>query len=118
MLASFWALSICAGQKSRGAKTMNEITLKIHEFIKDKLGVDESSITNTASFYYDLEVDSLDLCELMVDVEKEFNITIPDEQIDRLKTVGSLVNYVTKHVNQRVTGITGFSRPAEGRLSA
>ena len=73
---------------------MNDITLKIHQFIQDKLGVDESAITNSASFYDDLEVDSLDFCELIVDVEKEFDIRIPDDQYERLKTVGSVPTFV------------------------
>ena len=97
---------------------MNEITVKIHQFIKDKLGVDESALTSHASFYHDLEVDSLDFCELIVDIEKEFDIKIPDDQYERLKTVGSLVNYVTKHVNHRLPRVSEMSRPAEGRLSA
>ena len=57
------------------ALEMNDITLKIHELIKDKLGVDESAITNNASFYDDLEVDSLDFCELIVDMRK--NLILP-----------------------------------------
>jgi acyl carrier protein len=98
---------------------MNEITLKIHQFIKDKLGIDESAITNNASFYHDLEVDSLDFCELIVAIEKEFEITIPDDQYERLKTVGSLVNYVIKQVDHSLPRVSAMSTTdAENLLSA
>jgi len=84
---------------------MNDINIKIHQFIKDRLGVDESAIVNNASFYDDLEVDSLDFCELIVDIEKEFNITIPDDMYEKFKTVGSLVNYVSKLVTIKMPKI-------------
>jgi len=77
---------------------MNDITLKIRGFIIHKLGIDESAITDNASFYGDLDVDSLDFCELIVDIEKEFDITIPDDVYERFKTVGSLADYVSKQV--------------------
>ncbi|MFI5162121.1 MAG: acyl carrier protein [Sphingobacteriales bacterium] len=78
---------------------MNDINLKIRQFIKDKLGVEESAIKNNASFYGDLDVDSLDFCELIVDIEKEFDIVIPDDVYEKFKTVGSLINYVSAQVN-------------------
>ena len=97
---------------------MNDITLKIHRFIKDKLGVDESAITNSASFYDELEVDSLDFCELIVDIEKEFDISIPDDMYERLKTVGALVNYVTKNVDVKYPVVSDLNVMTEDRLSA
>jgi acyl carrier protein len=97
---------------------MNAITLKIHRFIQDKLGVDESAIKDTASFYDDLEVDSLDFCELIVDIEKAFDIQIPDEIFEKLETVGSLVNYVTKVINPELPKMAAMSVVKEERLSA
>lgn len=79
---------------------MNEVNVKIREFIRYKLGIEESAITNGATFYGDLDVDSLDFCELIVDIEKEFNITIPDDVYERFKTVGSLTDYVSSQVNR------------------
>jgi acyl carrier protein len=78
---------------------MNDVTLKIRGFIIYKLGIDESAITDNASFYGDLDVDSLDFCELIVDIENEFDITIPDDVYEKFKTVGSLTNYVSKQVS-------------------
>lgn len=97
---------------------MNDITLKIHQFIEDKLGVEESSIKDTASFYDDLAVDSLDFCELMVDVEKEFDIQIPDDMYEKIKTVGSLVNYVARITLPDLPKMAEMPGAAEERLSA
>ena len=75
---------------------MNDIELKIHEILEAKLGVDKTAIRNEATFYDDLAIDSLDFCEVIVDIEKAFDISIPDETYTRLKTVGSLVQFVTQ----------------------
>jgi len=97
---------------------MNDITLKIYQFIEDKLGVERSAIKDSASFYNDLNVDSLDFCELIVDVEKEFNIQIPDDVFDKLKTVGLLVNYVAKATHLELPKVARIETVKEGRLSA
>ena len=97
---------------------MNDITLKIHRFIEDKLGIESSAIKDSASFYNDLSVDSLDFCELIVDVEKEFNIQIPDDIFDKLKTVGSLVNYVAKATHLELSKVARIETVKEDRLSA
>jgi acyl carrier protein len=97
---------------------MNDITLKIYQFIEDKLGVERSAIKNSASFYNDLNVDSLDFCELIVDVEKEFNIQIPDDIFDKLKTVGSLVNYVARATHLELPKVARIETVKEDRLSA
>ena len=97
---------------------MNDVTLKIHGFIQYKLGVEESAITDNASFYGDLDVDSLDFCELIVDIEKEFNINIPDDVYERFKTVGSLTDYVSTQVNCAKPRVSQMSIVREERLSA
>jgi len=97
---------------------MNDITLKIYQFIEDKLGVERSAIKNSASFYNDLNVDSLDFCELIVDVEKEFGIQIPDDIFDKLKTVGSLVSYVAKATHYELPKVTQIGAVEEKRMSA
>ncbi len=97
---------------------MNDVTLKIRGFIKYKLGIEESAITDNASFYGDLDVDSLDFCELIVDIEKEFNIVIPDDVYERFKTVGSLTDYVSAQVNGTKPRVSEMSIVREERLSA
>ncbi len=75
---------------------MAEIAAKVRKIIVDKLGVDESEVTNEASFTNDLGADSLDTVELIMEFEKEFDIAIPDEQAEKIETVGDAVSYLTE----------------------
>ncbi len=77
---------------------MSEIESKVKAIIVDKLGVDESQVTLDASFAADLNADSLDTVELIMEFEKEFNITIPDEDTQKIATVGDAVAYIEKAV--------------------
>ena len=67
---------------------------KIKEVIIDKLGVDESAITEEAHFVNDLGADSLDTVELIMEFEKEFDIQIPDEQAENIITVGQAIEFI------------------------
>jgi acyl carrier protein len=71
-----------------------EIEFRIKKIIIEKLGIEETVIPDTASFKNDLGIDSLDLCEVFMDIEKEFEIKIPDEDAEKLVTVSSLINYI------------------------
>ena len=73
---------------------MSEIASRVKKIIVDKLGVDESEVTNEASFTNDLGADSLDTVELIMEFEKEFNISIPDEQAETITTVGHAISYL------------------------
>ena len=75
---------------------MSEITSKVNAIIVDKLGVEESEITNAASFTNDLGADSLDTVELIMEFEKEFDIQIPDDQAEGIATVGDAVSFIEK----------------------
>ena len=77
---------------------MSEIAEKVIAIIVDKLGVEESEVTMEASFTNDLGADSLDTVELIMEFEKEFNIAIPDEQAEKIATVGDAVTYITANV--------------------
>lgn len=70
---------------------------KIKEIIADKLSVDPESITLEASFIDDLNADSLDIVELIMALEDELEMEIPDEDVESFKTVGDVVNYVKAH---------------------
>jgi len=74
--------------------TMSDIASRVKAIIVDKLGVDESEVTNEASFTNDLGADSLDTVELIMEFEKEFNIAIPDDQAEKIATVGDAVSYI------------------------
>lgn len=74
---------------------MSEIKDKVTQIIIDKLGVDESEVTIEASFTNDLGADSLDTVELIMEFEKEFDLSIPDEDAENIQTVGQAVDYLT-----------------------
>ena len=78
-------------------KVMSEIASKVKAIIVDKLGVEESEVTNEASFTNDLGADSLDTVELIMEFEKEFGISIPDDQAEKIGTVGDAINYIEEH---------------------
>ena len=67
---------------------------KVQEIVCDKLGVDKSRVTENAVFTTDLGADSLDVVEFVMEVEKKFNIAIPDEEATKLTTVGDAVKYI------------------------
>lgn len=71
---------------------------KVKKIVCEKLGVDESRVTENASFVTELGADSLDVVEFVMEVEKEFKITIPDEEATKLVTVGDAVKYIDAHV--------------------
>jgi acyl carrier protein len=72
----------------------NDIEAKVRSIIVEKLGVEEADITREASFTNDLGADSLDTVELIMEFEKEFDITIPDEDAEKISTVGDAVDYL------------------------
>ncbi|MBP3420187.1 MAG: acyl carrier protein [Marinifilaceae bacterium] len=76
---------------------MADITSRVKAIIVDKLGVDEAELTPEATFTNDLGADSLDTVELIMELEKEFDITIPDEQAEKIATVGDAIAYVEDH---------------------
>jgi acyl carrier protein len=75
----------------------DEILEKIREIAADRLGVDEGDVTPEASFREDLEADSLDLVELIMELEEQFGMEIPDEEAEKITTVEQAVDYVAEH---------------------
>ena len=73
---------------------MSEIESKVKAIIVDKLGVDEAQVKAEASFTNELGADSLDTVELIMEFEKEFGISIPDEQAEKIATVGDAISYI------------------------
>ena len=74
----------------------NDTEARVTAIIIEKLGVDESDITREASFTNDLGADSLDTVELIMEFEKEFDMTIPDEDAEKIATVGDAIDYVSE----------------------
>jgi acyl carrier protein len=77
---------------------MADISGKVKEIVVNKLGVDEAQVTPEASFINDLGADSLDTVELVMEFEKAFNIQIPDEDAEKISTVGDAINYLKSKV--------------------
>ena len=77
---------------------MATIAERVKKIIVEKLGADESEVTNEASFTNDLGADTLDTVELIMEFEKEFNISIPDEQAETIATVGDAITYLEGNV--------------------
>ncbi len=75
---------------------MADIANQVMKIIVDKLGVDESEVTPEASFTDDLGADSLDTVELIMEFEKEFDLSIPDEEAEKIATVGDAITYLSK----------------------
>lgn len=73
---------------------MSDITSRVKTIIADKLDVEETEVTPEASFTNDLGADSLDTVELIMEFEKEFNIQIPDDQAEKIQTVGHAIAYI------------------------
>lgn len=76
---------------------MSDIKTRVIQIIVDKLGVEIGEVTEAASFTNDLGADSLDTVELIMELEKEFNISIPDEAAEKIQTVGDAISYLEGH---------------------
>ena len=79
---------------------MSEVASRVKAIIVDKLSVEETEVTNEASFTNDLGADSLDTVELIMEFEKEFGISIPDDQAEKITTVGHAITYIEEVVNK------------------
>ncbi|MDR2362398.1 MAG: acyl carrier protein [Prevotellaceae bacterium] len=80
---------------------MADIAEKVKAIIVDKLGVDENEVTPTANFTNDLGADSLDTVELIMEFEKEFEVTIPDDAAEKIGTVGDAIAYIEQQIAQQ-----------------
>ncbi|MEZ4947917.1 MAG: acyl carrier protein [Saprospiraceae bacterium] len=78
---------------------MSDIADRVKQIIVDKLGVDESEVTTEANFTNDLGADSLDTVELIMEFEKEFDLSIPDEEAEKIQTVGQAVSFLESQAN-------------------
>ena len=80
------------------------IETKVIEIISEQMGVDKSEITRETSFINDLNADSLDTVELVMEFEDEFDMSIPDEEAEKIQTVGAAIDYIAKAVRTKSQG--------------
>lgn len=81
--------------------TPQEIEQKVIAIVAEQMSVDKGEINRNTSFVNDLNADSLDTVELVMELEDEFDLTIPDEEAEKLKTVGEAIDYIVKHVSSK-----------------
>jgi acyl carrier protein len=79
------------------AASRDEVFERVKEVLSERLSVEEADITEEANFQEDLDADSLDLVEMIMELEDQFGIKIPDEDAQKIQTVGQAVDYVTTH---------------------
>ena len=78
--------------------TVAEIEEKVMQIVSEQMSVDKGEISRPTSFVNDLNADSLDTVELVMELEDEFDLSIPDDDAEKLKTVGEAIDYIQKHV--------------------
>jgi acyl carrier protein len=82
-------------------ETVKQIVEKVKQIIKEQLGVEDDEITPTASFVDDLGADSLDTVELVMAIEEAFDIEIPDNDAEKMRTVQDVIDYIEKHSKEK-----------------
>ena len=80
---------------------MASVEERVKQIIVEQLGVDEGEVTPTASFVDDLGADSLDTVELVMELEEEFDINIPDDAAEKIQTVGQAIEYIEQHAHAK-----------------
>jgi len=83
---------------------IKEIEEKVIDIISEQMGADKSDISRETSFINDLNADSLDTVELVMEFEDEFDLSIPDEEAEKIQTVGAAVDYVAKVIQSKAKG--------------
>jgi acyl carrier protein len=83
---------------------MAEIESKVKKIVAEQLGVAEAELTRQTSFINDLNADSLDTVELVMEFEEHFDLSIPDEEAEKIQTIGDAIDHIHKHLNSAGAG--------------
>src|SRR6202030_2222292 len=97
---------------------MEDIEQKVIEIVSEQMGVDKSEITRETHFINDLNADSLDTVELVMEFEDEFELSIPDEEAEKIQTVGQAIDYIKEHSSKECVGACGGMPPSASRSLA
>ncbi|HMP01625.1 MAG TPA: acyl carrier protein [Gemmatales bacterium] len=84
--------------------TTQDIMARVVEIVSEQMGVSKDQVSKDTSFLKDLNADSLDVVELVMDLEEEFDINIPEDQQDKIQTVGEAVNFIEKELKAKAGG--------------
>ena len=88
------------GCRQGGESVADQIEDKVIEIVAEQMGVDKSEVTRETSFVNDLNADSLDTVELVMEFEDEFEMSIPDEEAEKIQTVGQAIDYINEHAKK------------------
>ena len=80
--------------------TAADIADKVVQIVSEQMSVDKKEVSRDTSFVNDLNADSLDTVELVMELEDEFDLTIPDDEAEKLRTVGEAINYIQQHIDK------------------
>lgn len=82
---------------------VNAVEAKVIEIVSEQMGVDKAEITRETSFINDLNADSLDTVELVMEFEDEFDMSIPDEEAEKIQTVGAAIDYIMEIIKKKAS---------------
>jgi acyl carrier protein len=88
-------------QEESKVASQEEVQEKVISIVSEQLGVDKAEISRETSFVNDLNADSLDTVELIMELEDAFEMSIPDEEAEKIQTVGQAIDYIVQHMNAR-----------------
>jgi acyl carrier protein len=91
---------VARNPQGRWNTIMDDIETKVIEIVSEQMGVDKAEITRETHFINDLNADSLDTVELVMEFEDEFELSIPDEEAEKIQTVGQAIDYIKEHSNK------------------
>lgn len=88
-------------QEETKVASEKEVEEKVVSIVSEQLGVDKAEISRETSFVNDLNADSLDTVELIMELEDAFEMSIPDEEAEKIQTVGQAIDYIVQHLNAK-----------------
>lgn len=96
-----WKVGACRLAPLGEEETVPSVEERVIDIVCENLGVSKEQVTRSTSFQEDMGADSLDIVELVMELEEEFEITIPDDQAEKIKTVGEAIDYIDREIGKK-----------------